>query len=115
MFGYWLVKTWMTCFDVKKVESIGTAHYYKMFYRYKVKRYWLNLSLHHLGSMDKEFMDNYMPRVKRVHHYTKGGYFGELAIIKGGIRKAGIYCTEDTEFAVLSKKYENDFLFLYKA
>ena len=65
--------------------------------------------------MDQEFFTNLLPGLMKVHQYSVGGYFGEIAILGNGLRAAGIYCDEDTDFAVISKKYENDFLFLYRA
>jgi CRP-like cAMP-binding protein len=40
----------------------------------------------------------------KVHYYTPGQGFGELALSNKKPRAASIFATEDTEFAVLSKK-----------
>lgn len=40
----------------------------------------------------------------KVHFYTPGQGFGELALSNKKPRAASIFATEDTDFAVLSKK-----------
>ena len=68
-----------------------------------------------LVNTDLDFFDHLFPRLDRVFQYGPGGCFGEIAILQAGIRAAGIFCDEETEFAIISKKTDNDFLFLYKA
>lgn len=107
--GYAFMKKWIDVFSKQQVDQT------EVFLPYKPKRYWLNLFMCGLSGIDQETFKLIFPHLQVVWSYSAGGSFGELAILKGGIRRAGIYCTQDTEFGVLSKSGENTFEYLYKA
>ena len=114
--GYCLVKCWIDFHNnmANKIETKDRT-ISAVFTPYKPKKYWHNLLLYGLYNVEKDFLDNLFPVYNKVHEYGVGGTFGEIAILEGGYRKAGIFCDKDTEFAVITKNNENDFLFLYRA
>ena len=113
--GYHFVKVW-TDYLAKTQDNLGQNKLMLyLFTPYRQRKYWINLLLYGLINADLDFFDHLFPRVDRVFQYSAGGTFGEIAILRGGIRTAGIYCDEETEFAVIQKKKDNDFLFLYRA
>ena len=111
--GFMLTKLWNEKLKTKETSDLFFDK--NVFFPYRPKVYWHNLLLYGLRCLDEEFIMNLLPGLMRVHQIGVGGYFGEIAILGNGLRAAGIYCDEDSEFAVISKKYENDFLFLYRA
>ncbi len=112
--GFFLTKTWLEEARTKKEVEKGALDLQTL-NRYKSKLYWHNLFFQGLRCLDQEFFQNILPGQMKVFQYSTGGYFGEIAILGNGLRAAGIYCDEDSDFAVISKKYEDDFLFLYRA
>lgn len=113
--GYHFVKVW-TDHMGKSQDKLGENKLMlNLFSPYRQRKYWVNLLLYGLLNIDLDFFDHLFPRIDRVFQYSAGGTFGEIAILRGGIRAAGIYCDEETEFAVIQKKKDNDFLFLYRA
>jgi CRP-like cAMP-binding protein len=61
------------------------------------------------GAMDMDLVKNLFPRWKEVLQLRDGFSFGEIALLKKIARQATIYCTSDTEFAVITKKGDGDF------
>lgn len=113
--GFMMNKVWAEFVKGPKNEFPTGSIDAKMMTPYRGKMYWHNLFLKGLKNMDSEFFTNLLPGQMKVHQYSDGGYFGEIAILGNGMRAAGIYCDEETDFAVLSKKSENDFVFLFRA
>lgn len=113
--GFFLVKTWHDHVSKKRADMSESKQLIQVLGYYKPKKYWHNLVLFGLRNADYEFVSNLFPSQLRVFQYGAGGEFGELALLEGGIRKAGIYCDEDCEFAVLTKRQDDDFLFIYRA
>lgn len=118
--GFAFVKHWLDKLKPKKDDPENDTSAlrkldHRAFMPFRMKIYWHNTFLFGLRNMDVEFLTYLLPGQMKVHQYGVGGYFGEIAILGNGLRAAGIYCDEDSDFAVISKKYENDFLFLYKA
>ena len=112
--GFFLTKTWLEESKTKKEVEKGALDV-QVLNKYKSKLYWHNLFFEGLRCLDQEFFQHILPGQMKVFQYSTGGYFGEIAILGNGLRAAGIYCDEDSDFAVISKKYEDDFLFLYRA
>lgn len=108
--GFFLNKVWLEESRIKKDDKD-----IKFYANYSKKLYWHNLFLCGLRNVNIEFFHKLFQGQMKVFEYSKGGYFGEVAILEDGKRAAGIYCDEDCDFAVISKKYEDDFLFLYRA
>lgn len=113
--GFMMNKAWAEYLKGPKNDFLLGPIDLKMMTPYRGKLYWHNLFLKGLRNMDGEFFANLLPGQMKVHQYSTGGYFGEIAILGNGMRAAGIYCDEETDFAVLSKKSENDFVFLFRA
>lgn len=61
------------------------------------------------NKLSLDFLELLFPKWKRLLNLTAGFSFGEIALIQRSARQATIYCDEDTEFAVISKRNDQEF------
>lgn len=118
-FGYWLVKFWLKKFHIDPAKAPSATNPLNLdiinsFQPFSSKTFWVNEILYHMNDLSEELINHVLPNVKRVHSFHSGEYFGEIAFLRKEPRTATIICSETTEIAVITRKYEEDFLLIYK-
>jgi CRP-like cAMP-binding protein len=114
-FSFFVVSVWKDLLKSDQEFKNGWHHHTEVFRKYNVT-YFENIMLRGVSQrppkLTPEKLGMIFPRWKGVANIGPGGSFGEIALLENCARMATIYCSEDCEFAIITKRKEADFEFL---